>query len=135
VGLKTTLFWPVTEDSARNRGSYQPDIINPPLLVTSIVDSPMLYRALIKTHHMTSRKKIKAITKAAKKFNCAVYLKTGQHPPGVMIAESDGEEGVRNWTACIKVDCVHLVSRCSCMAFCENVPSVFAAKPLGHKEL
>lgn len=63
----------------------------------------MLYRALIKTHHMTSRKKITAITKAAKKHNCAVYLKTGAHPPGIMIAESDGEEGVRDWIASVKV--------------------------------
>ena len=64
----------------------------------------MLYRALIKTHHMTSRKKITAITKAAKQYNCAVYLKTGPHPPGIMIAESDAEESVKNWVADVKVE-------------------------------
>lgn len=63
----------------------------------------MLYRVLIKTHHMTSRKKINAITKAAKKYSCAVYLKTGAHPPGVMIAESGEEDGVREWVASVKV--------------------------------
>lgn len=56
----------------------------------------MLYRALIKTHHMTSRKKVLAITKAAKKRDCAVYLKTGM-PPGVMIGECDGEQELKEW--------------------------------------
>ena len=65
----------------------------------------MLFRALIRTHHMTSRKKISAISKAAKKYECAVYLKTGSHPPGVMISESqvEGLEGLAGWVAAIKV--------------------------------
>ena len=63
----------------------------------------MLYRALIRTHHMTSRKKISALAKAAKQYNCAVYLKTGPHPPGIMIAESDVEESVKAWVASVKV--------------------------------
>lgn len=66
----------------------------------------MLYRALIKTHHMTSRKKITAITKAAKQYKCAVYLKTGMHPPGVMLGECDGEEGeedLKAWVRSVKV--------------------------------
>ena len=66
----------------------------------------MLYRALIKTHHMTSRKKITVILKAAKKYNCAVYLKTGAHPPGVMIGECDAEQGeqdLKEWVGSVKV--------------------------------
>lgn len=47
---------------------------------------PPLHRILIKTHHMTSRKKILALTKAAKRLSCSVLLKTGG-PPGVLIAE------------------------------------------------
>lgn len=47
-----------------------------------------MYRVLIKTHHMTSRKKILTITKAAKRLSCSVLLKTGA-PPGVMIAEGE----------------------------------------------
>ncbi|KAF6241249.1 hypothetical protein HO173_001044 [Letharia columbiana] len=65
----------------------------------------MLYRALIKTHHMTSRKKITAITKAAKKCNCAVYLKSGVHPPGVMVGECGGEQGeldLKEWVGSVK---------------------------------
>lgn len=62
----------------------------------------MLYRALIKMHHITSRRKINAITKIAKRCECAVYLKIGI-PPGIMIAESEEEEGVREWVASVKV--------------------------------
>lgn len=62
----------------------------------------MLCRALIKTHHMTSRKKISSIIKAAKKCNCAVYLKSGMHPPGVMIAECDNEN-LKEWIKNVKV--------------------------------
>lgn len=63
----------------------------------------MLYRALIKTHHMTSRKKIAAIAKAAKSYNCAVYIRTGARPPGVMIAESEEDKGLRDWVDAVKV--------------------------------
>ncbi|KUJ06986.1 uncharacterized protein LY89DRAFT_692066 [Mollisia scopiformis] len=35
---------------------------------------------------MTSRKKIIAITKAAKRLSCSVVIKTGA-PPGIMLAE------------------------------------------------
>ena len=52
---------------------------------------------------MTSRKKIAAITKATNKYNCGVYLKTGRHPPGVMIAESVEEENLRDWIGSVKV--------------------------------
>ena len=64
----------------------------------------VLYRALIKTHHILSRKKIATVTKAAKKFSCAVYLKTGA--PGVMIGECEGEEGeqdLKGWVGSVKV--------------------------------
>lgn len=60
-----------------------------------------LTRILIKTHHMTSVKKIEKITKAAKKLDCAVLLKTGR-PPGVMLAE--GEVGkAEEWLDVVKV--------------------------------
>ena len=64
----------------------------------------VLYRALIKTHHILSRKKITTITKAAKKSSCAVYLKTGA--PGVMIGECEGEQGeqdLKEWIRSVKV--------------------------------
>ena len=52
---------------------------------------------------MTSRKKITAITKGAKKYNCAVYLKTGAHPSGIMLAESDDKGAVDDWVRIVKV--------------------------------
>lgn len=61
----------------------------------------MLYRALIKTHHMTSRRKIAALTKAAKSLSCAVVLKTGR-PPGVMIIEASNQENVKSWVLIVK---------------------------------
>lgn len=61
----------------------------------------MPFRALIKTHHMTSRKKIQAITKSAKHHSCSVLIKTGK-PPGVMIAEGT-EDAVKQWVETVKV--------------------------------
>ena len=54
---------------------------------------------------MTSRKKIQAITKAAKRLDCAVYLKTGAHPPGIMICECEegGKEGLDGLVMAVKV--------------------------------
>ncbi|PVH82191.1 hypothetical protein DL98DRAFT_457217 [Cadophora sp. DSE1049] len=49
---------------------------------------PPYTRILIKTHHMTSRKKILTIAKAAKRLSCSVLLKT-EGPPGVMVAEGE----------------------------------------------
>ena len=46
-------------------------------------------RALIQTHHMTSRTKISAIHTLTKSFGCRAVLKTGQCP-GIMIAECGG---------------------------------------------
>ncbi len=50
-----------------------------------------LIRALIKTHHMTSRAKIAAIAKSARRTRCAVLLKTGSRPPGVVVVEAEGQ--------------------------------------------
>ena len=55
-----------------------------------------MYNALIRTHHITSRKKIAALKAAAKKFPCAVLLKSGG-PPGVMYVESAQLANVTHW--------------------------------------
>ncbi|KAL8678976.1 MAG: hypothetical protein Q9186_004697 [Xanthomendoza sp. 1 TL-2023] len=60
-----------------------------------------LFRALIKTHHMTSRRKIQALTKSAKHNSISVILKTGK-PPGVMIAEAANEHAVKAWVDSVK---------------------------------
>ena len=66
-----------------------------------------LHRALIRTHHMTSRKKIQTLTKAAKTLNCAVVVKTGR-PPGIMIveaandSESEAQKVVESWVGVVR---------------------------------
>jgi hypothetical protein len=57
------------------------------------------HRILIKTHHMTSRKKILVITKAAKRLSTSVLLKTGG-PPGIMLAEG---QGAGEWLEVVRV--------------------------------
>lgn len=61
----------------------------------------MIYRALIKTHHMTSRKKIQRLCKATKAQQCSVVIKTGR-PPGVMIAEGEEQRNVQEWIEVVK---------------------------------
>lgn len=56
----------------------------------------MLFSALIRTHHITSRKKIAALKKAADAHNCFVLLRTGGSP-GVMYVEGRREEDVGAW--------------------------------------
>lgn len=65
----------------------------------------MPFRALIKTHHMTSRKKIQTLSKAAKAHSCAVVFKTGR-PPGVMIAEAEDEDNLNQWVDTVKVSSI-----------------------------
>jgi len=78
------------------------------LLCVAMDGSIKLYRALIRTHHITSPKKVSQLSKAAKKLECSVYLKTGPHPPGVMIVECEGEtdkakQSLDEWVKNVKV--------------------------------
>jgi hypothetical protein len=66
-----------------------------------------IHRVLIKTHHMTSTKKIQVITKAAKSLSCSVILKTGGWP-GIMLAEG---ERVGEWMEVVRVSCLIIYSR------------------------
>ena len=61
----------------------------------------MMYHALIRTHHITSRKKVATLKAAAKKLNCYALLRSGG-VPGVMYVESDTEQTTQSW-----VDTVH----------------------------
>lgn len=66
-------------------------------------DDPFLtmYAALIRTHHITSRKKVATLKAAAKQIGCAALLRSGG-TPGVMYVESKHMENVKKW-----VDTVH----------------------------
>ncbi|KAJ6190067.1 hypothetical protein N7519_000088 [Penicillium mononematosum] len=54
-----------------------------------------LYNALIRTHHITSRKKVAALKRAADTHQCAVLLRSGGCP-GIMYVEG-GKEPVESW--------------------------------------
>lgn len=59
------------------------------------------YHALIKTHHITSRKKVSTIKAAADKHECYALLRSGGIP-GVMYVEGS-QEGVASL-----VDIIHV---------------------------
>ncbi|KAG9238507.1 hypothetical protein BJ875DRAFT_450936 [Amylocarpus encephaloides] len=64
------------------------------------MSTPKLSRILIKTHHMTSRKKISVITRAAKTLDCVIVLKVGA-PPGIMLCE--GANGnAKEWETVVR---------------------------------
>ncbi|KAL2354702.1 hypothetical protein BJ546DRAFT_39593 [Cryomyces antarcticus] len=59
-----------------------------------------LYHALIRTHHITSRKKVAKLRQAADKYACHVLLRSGGSP-GIMYVEGE-EEGVKEWVAAVQ---------------------------------
>lgn len=61
---------------------------------------PSIFNALIRTHHITSRKKLAALRKAAS--NNAVYaLMCSGGCPGIMYCEGD-EDGVKEWVGIVQ---------------------------------
>jgi hypothetical protein len=60
-----------------------------------------LFNALIRTHHITSRKKVATLKAAAKKLQVYALLRSGG-VPGVMVVQGETEESVKRW-----VDTVH----------------------------
>lgn len=61
----------------------------------------MLYNALIRTHHITSRKKISALKRAANTHNCFVLLRSGGCP-GIMYVEGHQQDDVESWVGAVK---------------------------------
>ncbi|KAJ5923099.1 hypothetical protein N7516_010802 [Penicillium verrucosum] len=59
-----------------------------------------LYNALIRTHHITSRKKVAALKRAADTHQCAVLLRSGGCP-GIMYVEG-GKEPVESWVDIVR---------------------------------
>lgn len=56
----------------------------------------MLYNALIRTHHITSRKKVAALKRAADTHQCFVLLRSGGCP-GIMYVEAPDQTQVESW--------------------------------------
>jgi hypothetical protein len=60
-----------------------------------------LHNALIRTHHITSRKKVAKLKQAATFHDVFVLLRSGG-PPGVMYVEGK-EDGVNQWVSDVQV--------------------------------
>ncbi|KAK4225020.1 hypothetical protein QBC38DRAFT_369676 [Podospora fimiseda] len=58
------------------------------------------FHALIRTHHITSRKKVAHLRKAAKEFECYALLRSGGCP-GIMYCKGT-EDGVKNWVGTVQ---------------------------------
>ncbi|KAF2199371.1 hypothetical protein GQ43DRAFT_398919, partial [Delitschia confertaspora ATCC 74209] len=62
---------------------------------------PPIFNALIRTHHITSRKKIAALRKAASHHRVYALLRSGGCP-GIMYCEGGGEAAVKEWVATVQ---------------------------------
>lgn len=60
------------------------------------------YHALIRTHHITSRKKVAALRQAAKKHDVHVVLCSGK-PPGIMYVKGIEQKSVQTWVDTVQV--------------------------------
>ncbi|KAJ5112052.1 hypothetical protein N7532_000097 [Penicillium argentinense] len=61
----------------------------------------MLFNALIRTHHITSRKKVSALKRAADTHRVAVLLRSGGCP-GIMYVEGAERGQVEEWVGVVK---------------------------------
>lgn len=60
-----------------------------------------IHHALIKTHHMTSRKKIAALADSANRLSIEVMIRTGGYPGIMYVAGPEGD--VRSWIEVVRV--------------------------------
>lgn len=72
-----------------------------------MTSSSRLWNALIRTHHITSRKKVAKLTQSAKAHDVYALLRSGGSP-GIMYVEGK-EESVVGWVADVKV--------CECLQY------------------
>ncbi len=63
-------------------------------------NATMIYHALIRTHHISSKKKIRSLRAAAAEHDVGVLIHVGV--PGIMYVSGAKEDGVQSW-----VDHVH----------------------------
>ncbi|KAK8075655.1 hypothetical protein PG997_010318 [Apiospora hydei] len=68
----------------------------------SSTSSRLLYTALIRTHHITSRKKLQRVKKSALQHELPfVLVRSGGAPPGIMYAEAPEESPLAAWVASV----------------------------------
>ncbi|KAJ9266272.1 hypothetical protein DTO195F2_1387 [Paecilomyces variotii] len=61
----------------------------------------MRFNALIRTHHITSRKKVGALKRAADTHSCWVLLRSGGCP-GIMYVEGSTQDDVGSWVDVVR---------------------------------
>jgi len=61
----------------------------------------VLYNALIRTHHITSRKKVAVLRASAHRNSCYVLIRSGGRP-GIMYCQGS-ETSVRQWVSDVQV--------------------------------
>lgn len=66
----------------------------------SRANAAALWNALIRTHHITSRRKVSKLKDAAAKNEVYVLLKSGS-PPGIMYVEGS-KDGVEKWVSTVQ---------------------------------
>ncbi|OTA65320.1 hypothetical protein K449DRAFT_403912 [Hypoxylon sp. EC38] len=62
---------------------------------------PIIYTTLIRTHHITSRKKLSRVKKIAALYNLQVLIRSGGSP-GIMYAEGSDEAAVNSWVSSVQ---------------------------------
>lgn len=63
--------------------------------------TPHIYTTLIRTHHITSRKKLARVKKAAASHSLQVLIRSGGSP-GIMYAEGPDEAAVSSWVSFVQ---------------------------------
>ncbi|RKK64757.1 hypothetical protein BFJ67_g192 [Fusarium oxysporum f. sp. cepae] len=64
--------------------------------------TPSLFNCLIRTHHITSRKKLSRVRRAAQQLNVDwLYVRSGGSP-GIMFAEGRDEGGLTEWVSTVQ---------------------------------
>ncbi|KAF5962711.1 hypothetical protein FBULB1_13895, partial [Fusarium bulbicola] len=64
--------------------------------------TPSLFNCLIRTHHITSRKKLSRVRRAAQQLNVDwLYVRSGGSP-GIMFAEGRDEAGLTEWVSTVQ---------------------------------
>ncbi|KAI0596079.1 hypothetical protein F4775DRAFT_329922 [Biscogniauxia sp. FL1348] len=61
-----------------------------------------LFTTLIRTHHITSRKKLQRVKKAASHYALPFVLVRSGGSPGIMYAESSDESSINSWVSTVQ---------------------------------
>jgi hypothetical protein len=60
-----------------------------------------MYHALIRTHHITSRKKVAILKAAVKQLQCYALIRSGDSP-GIMYVQANSRNQVQSWVETVR---------------------------------